>query len=462
MILLSNQALFRLLLGVVALAPLPLGSHRPWAWSLLGVAVGVLLLAWAVGVARRGGRLGVPLNRLAWPGIPMGLVIVWAALQTIPWAPDHWAHPLWAEASLALGAPVPETVSLDPTLSRTALMRLLTYAGVFWLAVQLGRDRSRAHLAVVTLAVAGLLYAAYGLAMHMMGIERILWLEKWAYLGDLTSTFVNRNSYGSYAGIGLLSCTALLLHAVRRRSRGLAREQVYDRVQGVILTLAAVASGVVVIGSAILMTHSRGAFLSTVAGVAALLAAAVVSRMIRPRTTLVLMGLLGLLLAGAVATSGQQTAERLISTVEANSEDARHVLYARTLGAIADAPLAGHGLGTFLPVFRMHRDIQLSTPLVWDFAHNSYLETALDLGLPGAGLFFGSIAVVLAVCLRGLVVRRRDHIYPALAVAVAVLEGCHSLFDFSAQMPAVAMTLSLLLGIGYAQSWPSSERASSG
>jgi hypothetical protein len=34
------------LLLIVVLAPLPLGSNRPWAWSLLALATGAVLVLW--------------------------------------------------------------------------------------------------------------------------------------------------------------------------------------------------------------------------------------------------------------------------------------------------------------------------------------------------------------------------------------------------------------------------------
>ena len=60
--------------------------------------------------------------------------------------------------------------------------------------------------------------------------------------------------------------------------------------------------------------------------------------------------------------------------------------------------------------------------------------------------------------MRGLIVRRRDGIYPAAALGAATLLGAHGLVDFSAQMPAIAAMLAMILGIGYAQSWNTADR----
>lgn len=452
----SNNVIFRLLVAVVLLAPLPLGSNRPWAWSLLAVLVGGLLAAWAVAVFRGRARATLPLSRMVLVALPFALAVGWAAVQTlgllIP--PSLW-HPLWDEAALALGRPSDGTISVDPEMTRVAIMRLLAYGGIFWLAAQLGRERSRAREGLVMVAVVGVLYAIYGLTVHFAGWERILWLEKWAYPGDLTATFVNRNAYGAYAGLGVLCCVALFAHALRPPHRNEER-RVYDLAEAVLVRALPFLAGAVVIGSALLLSHSRGAFLCTGAALVGLMLSMVVGRIIRPRVALLLGGaVLGVGLA-VFALSGDETVRRLAETTT-NVEEARLDLYRLTIAAITDAPWTGHGFGAFLPAFRMYRDVSLSRPVTWDFAHDVHLEIVMDLGAPAAILLYTALAVVLGRCLLGLARRRRDQIYPAVALAAALLFGAHGVLDFSVQMPAIAATFALLLGIGYAQSWRSAD-----
>lgn len=449
----AERTIFWLLIAVVVLSPLPLGSHRPWAWSLVGAAVGALLVAWAVALHLGRAQIAVPARKLAWPAAAFTLVFVWAGVQAFVPIPLDWAHPLWAEAQRALGQPVSPRISLDASLTSAALFRLAAYVGVFWLATQLGRDRARARAAIIALVLAGMAYALYGLSMHFLGIERILWLEKWAYVGDLTATFVNRNAYGAYAGLGMVCTTGMLLHAARHRHRP---QQVYDWAQGTLVRMILFAAATLVLATALLLTHSRGAFLSTALAIVALVIQAIVARLIRGKGA-ILAVMLGCGLAATVGLVGDGTAQRLWETTELSPDEARPHLYRKTLEAIADSPWTGSGLGAFLPTHRMYRDHNLSAALVWDFAHNIYLESALDLGIPGAALLFLSITMVVCLCIRGLRRRRRDHVYPALAVAAAILVGGHGLVDFSAQMPAIAVTFAFLLGIGTAQSWPSAD-----
>jgi hypothetical protein len=58
----------------------------------------------------------------------------------------------------------------------------------------------------------------------------------------------------------------------------------------------------------------------------------------------------------------------------------------------------------------------------------------------------------------GVFQRRRDGIYPAIAVAATVLVGVHAVVDFSLQIPAVAVTYAAILGMGVAQSFSTTTR----
>ncbi|PWC88157.1 hypothetical protein TSH100_08460 [Azospirillum sp. TSH100] len=469
-----NTLLFRLLVAIVLLAPLPLGSNRPWSWSLLAVAVGLLLAVWSVRAAM--GRVAVPIPPafLLPVGLPYALVLGWAALQTSSVTPPSLWHPMWAEATPALGlAGGPGNglgnglgngmISADPAMTWAAVLRLACYAGIFWLAVQFGRDRGRAREAVVALCIAGTVYATYGLTVHLAGWENILWLKKWAYAGDLTATFVNRNAYGAYAGLGVVCCIGLFVNALRPR-QGSQSPGAYDLVETLLLRAMPYLACGLVIGTALLLSHSRGAFLSTGLALGVLLILLSAAGLVPRRMALPLVGAVVLVALVTVSASGDGTITRLAEQTSVEHDSGRTNVYRLTMDAIADAPYTGMGLGTFKPAFRMYRDTTLLDPVVWEFAHNVPLELAMELGVPAAALLGLSLAVIAGVCLRGLMVRRRDRLYPALAVASMVLLGAHGLVDFSVQIPAVAATFALLLGLGFAQSWNTRtlEPASSG
>ena len=453
----ANALIFRSLLALVLLAPLPLASNRPWAWSLLAALTGLLLGLWSLLVLS--GRCGAPVApvRLRAAFLLFGGALLWAWAQTSPLLPALLWHPLWSEAAAALGAGrAAGMVSVDPALTVNAILRMLCYGGIFWLAVQLGREGARAREGMVVVVVGCLAYAVYGLIVHFAGWETIVWLKKWTYIGDLTSTFVNRNAYGAYAGLGVVCSVALFLQALRPPRSGQERGAA-ELAETVLVRGAPYLIVALVLGTALLLSHSRAAFLCTGLALAVLMAALVASRVLRPRLALMLGAMVVAVGVVALAVSGDVTIKRLTETGSAQEGDGRADVYALVVQAIGDAPLTGHGLGAFLPAFQMYRDTTLPEPEEWQYAHNAHLEIAMDLGLPAALALYGAFTLILVACLRGVRLRRRNHIYPATALAAATLLIAHGMVDFSIQMPAVAATLALLLGLGYAQSWSSRE-----
>ena len=201
---------------------------------------------------------------------------------------------------------------------------------------------------------------------------------------------------------------------------------------------------------ALVLTHSRGGLLATVLGVVTLLLSLGASGVVS-RRALQVSALLSALAGGAaVYLVGERTIERfedLLGALEVagaasgESPDAllpdklrRFDVYERTLHALADAPVAGTGFGTFPDAFRWY---QGDVAGYWDYAHNSYLEAALELGLPVAACLLAAVGGVVLSCARGLGRRRRDRLYPALAIAAAVLLGSHASIDLERPDPGV-------------------------
>jgi cellulose synthase/poly-beta-1,6-N-acetylglucosamine synthase-like glycosyltransferase/O-antigen ligase len=449
------------LIALVVLAPLPLGSHRPWAWTLLAVGIGVLLLLWVWAAARADAPAESVPRELRIPMLLFAAVCLWAGVQALPWTPGAWHHPLWAQAGEALGRDLVGRISANPEETGTALLRLLSYGGVFWLALQLCRDPRRARRALTLIAAAGAIYAAYGLGVRLSGSNRILWLEKWAYRDVVTSTFVNRNHYATYAGLTLICAGALLLQRVGALLRSPAGLRA--RIRGVLIHLLGPAlpltGGLLVIATALLLTESRAGVLSTLIGVIALLGSLFLARALPLRSAGALLGMLAVIGGAVFWMSGENLSRRLAATeVEELTSHSRGAVYTLVARAIRDTPLLGTGYGSFPDVFPLYRDGSVSSHGVWAQAHSTYLENALELGIPAAAALCGAVLGCALYSARGLRRRRRDPTHAAVGVAATALLGAHAAVDFSLQLPAVAVTYAFLLGTACAQSFPSGEQ----
>ncbi|QQS14155.1 MAG: O-antigen ligase family protein [Rhodospirillales bacterium] len=444
--------------AVLALAPLPLGSNRDWAWSPLAVVVGLLLVARAAAAWR--GDDGAPAldPRRLWLPIACLLVVsAWALAQTVAWTPSGWHSGLYGAAGEALGAAPAGRVSIDPELTQAALMRLLTYAGMFWLALGVCRDPADARrtLRVAVAAAAG--YALYGLLNEFAtGSRFALWYERpFAHVRRLSAVFINADNYATYAGLGFTAALAGFLPRLLGRldeasSRRLAVRAALDHAIGAgapWLFAATLTFGT------LLMTGSRAGLAATVVAAFVVVAGALAIRR-QSRTTAVAVSVAVL---ATVALCLALVGDRLFAALDAayleTAFEARARLYREASAALAAAPWTGWGFGTYIHVFPLFQGVD--QPIPFEKAHSVHLENAIDLGVPMAVVLTLMVAAPVLRCVHGAWTRRRDQHFALLAVAAGVLTGLHAVVDFGLQIPGIAVVFAALLGMGVAQSWSS-------
>lgn len=447
--------IFWLFLAAVLALPIPYGGIFPWAYVLFAIAMGILTAAWAVALAIRGETAPVAPRRIWIPALLYFAVIVWAGVQAAQWTPDAWHAPIWQEAGRILGRSLPGRISVDPTAVNAVAVRLLSYAAVFWLALQYGRSDRDARRIFYAVAIVGTVYATYGLVVEFTGSESILWFEKERYRDNLTSTFRYKNSYAGFAGLTLIATLTVFAEAIGRENFAALgpRERLRTAIALAFGRISYVLVGFILILSALMLADSRGGFLATLIGIAVFVGAIA---FLSPRKLTYRWHILGALFAvGAifVSVSGGNVLDRIAGTT---TSEERVSIYEGTLRAIAERPLLGWGAGSFEGVFGLHQGPGFRTrPLR---AHNEYLDSALEYGIPAAAALAISVAWLGAVCARGVRRRRRNNFYPAAGLASVVLVGFHAGVDFTLQDPGVPALFALLAGTGCAQSWNSDRR----
>ena len=357
------RLLFLLLLALVVLAPLPQGGREPWsAFLLIAWVGGMLTLACAATLV---GSLGRSLGGThdLWPPtssmrVPILLFLgtcAWTAVQWMPWTPAALHHPLWADAEATLGQSLPGSISLNPGQTIASGLQLLAYGGVFVLALGLGRDAGRARRGLQVFVYASFAYALYGLIAFFSGSELILWFGERRGTVSLTSTFENRNSYATLAGMGLVAAFALFLDGLGSvlRARVPPRTRLRWTLHHIFGPAAPLLVATLVIATALLLTASRGGTLSSLFGLLVLAGAFSRAGALPARPVSIIVG--AILLAGVLVftLSGDHLAKRL--ELIDREMDGRTAVYKTVLGAVADAPLLGTGYGTFADVFPLYR-----------------------------------------------------------------------------------------------------------
>lgn len=441
--------LWRMLITMVLLSAIPYGSNRPWSWSVAGVAFAAITLGWYW--QRILGHTRTYWHPALWaPAIGFATVVIWVLIQSRWPVSTAVAHPIWQLAGHALGTPLTGRISASPQAADVALIRLLSAATVFWLSLQLMRHRERAGRSVHWLALGVGGVALYGLVNFIAGNEYLVGFRRVDYNSDVTGTFVNRNNFATFAGLGIILLTGQFIDTYRRRWRDIdptlswigSRQAALAGWPTVYLT-----TGLVVL-MALLQSHSRMGLAATLVGIGTLLLLSRVAGLMRGITPLVMVAVLML---GGLWASGQT----MINRIADGNDSSRPELLALTERAIASAPLTGSGYGSFASVFPMYRDLTLPDPVSFEMAHSSYLELAMDVGIPAAIVLVGAIAWLGAITLTGVWRRGRDRMLPAMAASATVLVAVHSTLDFSLQIPGVEYMFAAILGIGVAQSFSS-------
>lgn len=132
---------------------------------------------------------------------------------------------------------------------------------------------------------------------------------------------------------------------------------------------------------------------------------------------------------------------------EGNLSDGRLTLWSDTLEIIKNFPALGAGFGSFLFIYPLYKTI--SGSLIYNHAHNDYLELLTDGGVLG---FVLAAWFVLAVLFHGwkMVRVRRDRY--AVLVGIGCISGiiallAHSITDFNMHNGAVAYYFFFLCGL---------------
>ena len=435
-----------LLLFLAAVA-LPLGSDRPLFWHLNGTAVALLTLVCLTKV-EPGPRV---FDLRPSMKVAVGLIfvaILWMMIQLLPIPSNYSPHLIWSEASQVLGQTIPARISVDPAATAAMILRYLTYLLVFLLVVRLSATRTGRDRLLFALFLTACAQAVIAIVSLAWG-DRILLMEKWAYQGSATGTFVNRNSFATFLAFGLVIGTALMLgKSVGISGPDLGKERTRSTRRSRAELLWLFGFGQIVIGVALFLSGSRMGVVAATAGVAAVF----FMFLVRPSGSRV-RGLVLLTTFGAAGTAcffvaGAELVRRF-GWLD-YSANVRLSLFNQVLDMISAHPFTGYGGGAFEVAFPTFHQLSLSPEVTWDAAHNTYLELLTDLGIIG-------IAPMLAVAVVAVDILRTastSKFAPALAssLGVVVVGAAHSAVDFPLQIQANTIVFVAAIACGYAES----------
>jgi O-antigen ligase len=361
-------------------------------------------------------------------------------------------NPIWEKASETLGTQLTPSVSVVRAEPLFALGHSLANVLALVLGIIVGVDSDRARRGVRVMAWAGVGYATYGILAFAFDPTQILWREKTAYVGNLTATFINRNTAACYFGSCSVVWLVLLMSAIRRNlphgpvewkkvPQHLLRETRKDVLIHFVMLFVCL--------STMFITGSRG-------GVLISLAIMIVTFMIyfgrdMARGLGFAVALLACIATGLLLLQvlGGNVSSRI--DLQGLSDAGRLSAYRSTLRIIADNPWFGTGLGTFAYAFPAYRSSDLSMRGIWDIAHSTPLELASEMGIPLTAVIALAWIIALVVLAAGMRGQRHQMTVPLSALAVSLIALLHSSIDFSLQIAGYSIVAFALLGLGLSQ-----------
>src|SRR5437660_923285 len=110
---LANQRIFIFVVLLLAVAPIPLASNRPFFWMVNAVLVAAAALAYSMALRFDSRRLRTPLKVVFLPSLLFFLTILWMVLQIVPIPPNVIMPDVWAISAGALGINPSAQISVD-------------------------------------------------------------------------------------------------------------------------------------------------------------------------------------------------------------------------------------------------------------------------------------------------------------------------------------------------------------
>lgn len=370
-----------------------------------------------------------------------------AAVQITPHLIDRLDDPVWQRANGLLQFNASPRISnradITPLATGRFLLLLTSVLGGFIV----GTSRRNFDILILFARYSILAYSIFGLVALALTPDLLLWTAKRAYLGSFTATFVNHNTAATFVGAGAilwfcsacLSVQSLQFSSFRLLLLTPSNEHVAFKIM---LRLAA---GLVCF-FALLLTGSRGGLICSCLGLIVAIGLMIANRL-KPRFWYAVGAAT---LALAIVTIWLSSMGRIAS--HGLFDDGRWSVYGFCIEAIRLRPLLGAGAGTFADLFPSLRTPDFNSWGVWDYAHSTILEIAVEMGIPIAAMVAVAAAASVMILMRGAF-KHHDLSRSSLSAitGIAVLSYLHSTIDFSLQIPGYLVVFGILLGCGLAR-----------
>ncbi len=413
----ANKIIFFLICACMIVSTLLYGTvHQPTI-SLFYIFVSLMLILWAYD-SFADGELKMSRHVLQ---IPIFAMAIYAFVQIIPFGS-------FSESGIS---GIPRTISFAPFETQLTGLHYLSLAIFFSVSISYINSASRLYKLVNVIAIFGFAYAFFAILQSFLSPGKIYGIYE-RFGASPFGSFVSRHNFAAFMEMTLAIPLGLLFVGAVKRDKKL-------------LYITAIT----LMGVALLLSGSRGGFVSMLAEIVLLIFLTTRSKGAKNIALKVALAsiLVAAVVAGAIFVGGESSLTRIAET--ANSKDVttdRTHIWGITLKVIAQNLPFGGGLGAFGQSYTQFDDFSGLERV--EQAHNDYLQVLADAGLVGAligGLFLYWLFQTGRRSISTTNLFRRGVAVGALAGIFAIL--VHSLFDFVLHTTAVSIMFLLLLAI---------------
>ena len=441
---------YALFLGILFFAPLAFGCVETWSIALVEIFICLATLCYLFVIRRE------KLIFLYVPGItPLLLLLLWMALQLIPLPPGlvqviapgiHQAYNPILELQ-DNSKWIPLTINQKATLLE--FLRISSYALFYILTVQLLSQSKRLTKTVRIIAWLAMGIAFLAIIQKFTSPHTIYWFRPTPKNAGTVGPWIYHNHYAGFMELVFPLVLALFFYY---RPKVNSRQSLRTRIVSIFTSPGShfhffLGFGVILILASVFIALSRGGTISIVLGLFFFL-----TLLAREKTghgkalPLIILGCV-LLAVTWLGWDPILSKFNIAFTETGGLSDGRLLIWQDCAPLIKDFLFTGSGFGTFIHIYPQYNTIP--TSVIFDHAHNDYIELITDGGIIGFVLAACFVITIMRHGFKKIKVRRDKY---SILLSIAGLTALfsillHSITDFNMHNGANGLYFFFLCGI---------------
>ena len=440
-----------LFIVLVVFTPIAFGSTQPWAIFVFETAVWLMAVSWLL-------KLGVERSfsvRAVIFYIPVLLFILLILFELIPFPAGLVKNISPAACEIKTfaynffgGTANSLSLSIDNYSSFTGLVRYSCYFIVFFIGINELKTFKQINLVLAVILVTGFVISVFAIIQKFTWSGKIFWVHEISGRYGVFGPFVNYDHYGGYINMVIMVGFGFILSGIDASKKAL------------------IGFMVIVMGASLLLSQSRGAVISFLAGLGYAASMLLFLRKSYDKKTFISMivsiiAVVAFILLLIYWIDWGVITGRLSTVLylEKNYMNPRLDIWRDSFELVRQFPVFGVGFNAYSAAFPM---VQSShTELFWRYAHNDYLQLLIESGPFALLLVLSFFTAFFVNVIRKIKMSSNEHLVSMLvgASAAVVTMLVHSFVDFNLHITSNAFLFALVTAIALSLVYISKDRS---